>query len=192
MLCFVAIAWAAEPAPAEEVPFGWLKVDARVPTELYVDGHLVAELVYPAELRLSVPAGQRALRAWVHGSARNLSVDVPVEGEANVLVGRTGVTAGSPTAAAPQVTGPAEVQVRVVGDDAVQVRIGHERWQVGPGEVVRLTLAQGAHDLSVRNLAGTVIWATGLLDVGGPMVLHIAEGRAIEVSGPGGFHPSGG
>jgi hypothetical protein len=192
----LARALAEEPAAKAAdlgVDFGWLCVDARVPTEVAVDGHRVAELIYPAELRVGVPSGSRTVRTWVHGEARDLRIDVPVNGEAHVLVGRSGVSAGAPpTVAPPEPVGPSDVQIRVVGDAAVQIRVDRQRWQVGAGDMARVTLAAGAHEMSVRSPDGTVVWATGQLEVGGPLVLHVAEGRAIEVSGPGRFEPAGG
>ncbi len=193
MWCLYASAFAADPV-VEAPAFGHLRVDARVPVELLVDGHRLAELVLPAELRVEVPAGSRVLRAYINGTPQDMTIDVPSEGEMVVIIGRTGLTAGVAGVAAPSApVGPVLVEIRVVGSEPIQVRVDRQKLQVGVGDTASVTLTPGAHEVSIRNSAGTVIWATGTLDVEGtaPMILQIAEGRAPEISGPGGFHPGG-
>ncbi len=173
------------------LPMGTLVVDAKVPTEFTVDGHRVAELTWPGEVRVQVTSGERKIRAWVGGYVRDLTVTIPPDGVAVVVVGRTGLSAGdvAPIGDA----GPVAVDIRVVGSEPVTLRLDDQKMTVDAGETRTVTLTPGRHSLSVRNASGTVVWATGEIQVDGtsPIVLQLTEGRAPEVSGTGAFYASG-
>lgn len=184
--------WTAALAVAQvTLPMGTLVIDAKVPTEFTVDGHKVAELLWAGEFRVQVTSGERKVRAWVAGNVRDLTVDIPPEGVAVVVVGRTGLSAGD--AAPVGDVGPVAVEIRVVGSEPVTIRLDDQKMTVDAGESRKLTLAAGRHSLSVRNASGTVVWATGEIQVDGtsPIVLQLTEGRAPEVSGTGAFYASG-
>jgi hypothetical protein len=79
-----------------------------------------------------------------------------------------------------------------VGRGAAQLRIDAKPHAVEPGRDLTLDLPPGAHPMSVRSSDGTVVWATGSLEVapGEPLVVQIGEGRMPEVSGAGAFNPA--
>lgn len=172
---------------------GNLVVDAKVPVEIWVSGQLVGELVQPSELHLEVDAGTTELNLVVAGKPQAYTVDVPTEGSAVVVVGRTGVTTGE--RAAPETEGePAgshPVEFRSAAREDIVLVVGEDRIPLAPREVVKLDLAPGSHPMSLRNKSGTIVWAHGTLDVGGDgLVVQVADGRMPETSGPGGsFHP---
>jgi len=176
------------------VAFGaTLRVDAKLPTEVVLDGRKVAEVWEPARLSLEVPAGAHVLRVYRAGNPTDLQLTFAPEQTIDVVVGRTGVTATPGAVVDPaadeEPAGDVTVELRAL--QATQVRIGRERLVLGDGEDRTLDLPVGTHPISVRNPAGTVIWAKGQLVVqaGSRIVMQIASGRMPEVSGSGRFDP---
>jgi hypothetical protein len=187
------------PPPATPMPEGsalagsvGLFVDAKVPVEVRLEGVKLGELYYPGEVQWDVSAGRHTLRVYTNGTPTDVPLDFVVGREVHVLVGRNGVSTTEQAATA-VASGPATVEFRLVGSGAAQIRLDSKPTPLGPGEKVSLTVPSGNHPLSVRSADGTVIWATGNLEVdGGPLVVLITEGRMPEVSGAGSFHAGGG
>lgn len=204
-LLLVAAALAAPPStinpdaplslPVEEpasVATGELVFDARMPSELRVDGRTVAVLYATGTFAMQAPLGPHTVMVITNGTARSIEVDVPRTGSAVVMVGRTGLTTGrrGPTLAEDGSVVP--LDLRVTGDRDVLVQIGEQRWHVNARGSKSVELAVGSYPMSVRSGNGTVVWATGTLDLtaAGPVVLQLTEGRMPEVSGVGtAFHP---
>ena len=169
-----------------------LFVDAKVPVEVRLEGVKLGELYFPGQVRWDVSPGPHALRLYTNGNPTELPLDFVVGREVHVLVGRTGVSTSEQLVAAPA-GGPSTIEFRLVGQGSAQIRLDSKPTALGPGEKVSLTVPSGNHPLSVRSGDGTVIWASGNLEVGGgPVVVLIAEGRMPEVSGQGSFHAGGG
>lgn len=173
----------AEQAPAT----GELLVDAKVPAELQIDGLVVGQLFVASRLNLTLPAGERRLAVTREGNAEELVVNVPADGSAIVIIGKTGTSVGKPSDLPdpPTVTGPVKLEVRVEGDAIMQLRLGRSRFEVVPGQLLSLEMARGPHAISVRSSDGTIVWANGTLELrGGEMaVLQLAEGRMPELTG---------
>ena len=173
---------------------GTLVIDARVPTEVLVDGHKVMQLFTSATTELRVRPGNRRLTIYLNGTPQEHSIDIQPTGSSLVIIGRTGVTTGQRNA--PSTSDASEIAVvhfRAAGDVASQVRINGKIVKVQPQEVSPMELPSGRHDISFRSLDGTAIWATGVLSLdGGEVVVQIAEGRLPEVVGDGRFTARGG
>jgi hypothetical protein len=174
---------------------GQLVVDAAVPAEVVINGQKAAELFFPGVLRLEVAPGQVPVTIFVDGKPQTVTIDVPNEGSAVLLVGKSGVTTGTPPddVAAGAVVA---VEFRVAGTEPLQLMVDDGRKSLSPGAVYKLSLASGDHKLSVRASDGTVIWARGTLALSGmgtaPVVVQIAEGRMPETTDGGAFRPDGG
>lgn len=181
--------------PADEAPTvatGELVFDARLPSELRVDGRTVAVLYATGTFAMQAPLGPHQVVVITNGTARTIDVEVPRTGSVVVMVGRTGLTAGKrgPTLAEDGSVVP--LDLRVTGDRDVLVQIGEQRWHVNARGSKAVEVPVGSHAMSVRSGNGTVVWATGTLDLtaAGPVVLQLTEGRMPEVSGVGtAFHP---
>lgn len=174
----------ADPAAAASTDAGGLTIDAKVPAEIRLDGHIVGQFFVPGRLEVPVEPGEHKLAVVRDGKPEELAVRVPDEG-AVVVVGKTGTTLG-PALAADRADphAPVEVEVRVSGNTPVQLRLGDQRFDLSPGRVIKVELPVGTHGFSFRNRSGTLIWAKGELELaGGPVVMQIAEGRMPELSG---------
>lgn len=169
-----------------------LVVDAKVPVEILVEGMKLGQLFFPGEVRYRIVAGHHLVRLYTNGQPTDLAIDLVAGQRARVLVGRTGITVSNEAVAAPP-PGPARVELRFVGAGQAQVRLGSTPHALQPGHDLTLELPSGAYPLSVRSGDGTVIWASGQLDVsaGDAVVVQVGEGRMPEVSGPGAFHAGG-
>ena len=194
LTCLALIAHAADPAPPEPSPDpGTLHIDAKLPAEVLVDGAKIAQLWHPGALTVAVSAGPHTLRIYTHGDPEDFPVQIEPDAQTRVVVGRTGITLDSLAAAPADPATPVAVELRSVGGSA-QVRLADRRIELDNGERVSVQLAPGDHRMSVRSRDGTVIWATGVLEVGvgEGLVVQVAEGRLPELSGAGRFHASGG
>lgn len=174
----------ADPAAAASPAPGGLIIDAKVPAEIRIDGHVVGQFFLPGRLEVPVEPGEHTLAVVREGKPEELPVRVPAEG-AVVVVGKTGTTLGAARVPdRPDPRAPVELEVRVSGNAPVQLRLGDQRFDLSPGRVVKLELPVGTHPFSFRNRAGTLIWAKGSLELeGGPVVMQVAEGRMPELSG---------
>ena len=172
---------------------GGLVVDAKIPVEIYVDRRPVAQTHRAARLELELPAGATTVTVVTAGTPELVDVDIPEEGHALLLVGKSGTTVGEHLLATPAEEATASaVEFRVAGTAEVLLQIDDTRHRLAPGETTFIELSQGSHPLTVRNGEGTVIWARGTLRVDGgtPAVVQVAEGRMPEVAGGGGsFSP---
>jgi len=173
---------------------GHLVVDAKVPAEIWIGGELAGQVAIPGALSFEEPAGKVEVTVVIAARPDKIEVDIPDQGEARVIVGRTGITTGEPQAhAAPPKDAPASysVEFRSAGSEDMELTLGDQRIPLAPKQVEKIDLAPGSYPLSIRNETGTVIWAHGTLDVGGEgLVVQVADGRMPEISGPGGtFHP---
>ena len=186
-ILLAAITLAAEPPPAD----GTLDIDARLPAEVLVDGRPVAELYQASRMQLVMPAGQHTLKVYTNGNPEEIEVIVPPDDTLMVLVGRTGLSIDARVASAARKVGTAPVAVQVRMRDTIGARlyVGQDRYKIGPSAQLDLQLPVGPHTLSVRSDDGTVVWASGTLDVRGPdaVVVQVSEGRMPEVSGKGSF-----
>ena len=178
---------------------GILFVDAKVPTELLVDGVKLAQLWFPGEVSFRINEGPHQLRVYTYGNPSDFPITISEGVQTRVLVGRTGITlpvdaAGeAPTAATTADDGDTvKVEFRSVGGGTM-VRLGKERMRLANGERSQVGLAPGSYSMSVRSFDGTVVWAKGTLEVpqGGPLIVQLAEGRLPELSGGGRFHAGG-
>jgi len=173
---------------------GTLVVEARVPTEVLVDGHKMVQLFTSGRVELPVAPGDRLLRIYVNGNPEEHPVEILPTGATVVVVGRTGITTGqhgpSPSTDADRL---AHVQIRTLQDVSSQIRLDGQRIQVQPDEVHPLSLPAGKHEINIRSYDGTAIWATGVLTLdGGEVIIQIGEGRLPEVTGDGRFTARGG
>lgn len=195
MMFWTWIGWAsaADPNP-EAAP---LTVDAKVPVEILLEGVKLGQLFFPAEITYQVAPGPHVVRIYTNGNPTDVPVDLKVGVGARIIAGRTGISVAAPTdaPAAAVPVGPVPVEFRYVGNGGAQLRIDNTRpHSVQPGQDVKLDLQAGVHPMSIRSTDGTVIWASGSLEIlaGQPIVVQIGEGRMPEVSGSGAFHAGGG
>jgi hypothetical protein len=192
MLTFLLAAtlFAEEPlTESAEDAIGELVIDARLATEILVDGETIGQLFRPSVLTFEVSAGKHELRIYTNGSPDDISIVVPAAGTTRVLVGRSGLSVDKQVSEDPEAGLPVPVQLRVAGSQGVRLSLDNKRYQVEPGEQIDIELMSGRHQLSVRNDEGTVIWAKGTLTIEGPdaVLVQFSEGRMPEVSGRGRF-----
>ena len=204
LLLGAALAAEPETEPPSAVPpanaasaarAGALLVDAHVPVEILVRKQRVAQLYWPGQLALDASTGPLPMDLVVSGTAHHLDLDIPPVGQLWVIVGRTGITT-SAHGEDPEEVAPAQVPVefRVTADAPAQVRMDDQRYVVAAEGTLSLPVAPGNHTLSVRSGDGTVIWASGTLQVtGGKLVIvRVSEGRMPEVAGRALFVAGGG
>lgn len=169
---------------------GELVVDAQVPVEIRQNLQTLATLYFPGELHMSADPGKTVLIFVVNGTEAPVELDIPTEGSAVVVVGRTGITTGQrPADDAP----PPTFELRASGDTAVTVVLDGARIAMRPGESRIVPNRTAVHEIGLRDATGTVVWAHGTLVVSGvgPHVVQVSEGRMPVVSGAGGrFDPS--
>lgn len=177
----------ADPGPQPEGAH--LVIDAKVPVEILVGGVKLGELYYPGEARFRLVPGHHALRLYTNGQPTDVSLDLTAGERARVLVGRTGITVDDPGSAPAASKEPVAVAFRFVGSGSTRVVLDGKKLVVEAGQGLLLDLPPGSHPMSVRSSDGTVIWASGALDLegGDSVVVQVAEGRMPEVSGPGAF-----
>jgi hypothetical protein len=179
--------------PETEHTSGFLVVETFMPVEVIMDHVKLTQMWVPGTVKFEILTGMRALSLYVAGQPTNLPIEIQTDREVRVLVGRTGISVTTPEAT-PVDASTVEVELRVVGGGAVQVRLDGEKHRLSGGDKLALTLPSGPHAMSVRSADGTAIWAAGTLTLtgGAPVVVQIAEGRLPETSGPGKFEPSSG
>ncbi|MEN0064928.1 MAG: hypothetical protein AAGA48_22475 [Myxococcota bacterium] len=167
-----------------------LTVDAKLATEVLVDGRKIVEAWEPARIEVEVPAGPHVVRIYRAGQPTDLELVFEPNATIDLVVGRTGITADS-SAAKAKAEEAQTVPIELRAIEATQIRIGKQRYVLGDGEDKTLSLKTGSYPISVRNPAGTVIWARGNLVVrpGARVVVQLASGRMPEVSGAGRFDP---
>jgi hypothetical protein len=173
---------------------GPLVIEAKVPCEVIVDNVKLTQLWVPGTASFDVVVGKHLVKLYVSGVPADVPVEVTSAKEVRVLVGRTGVSVSENLLPAAGEIATVDVEMRVVGGGAVQIRVDGNKHPVSGGDRLKLTLPPGPHAMSVRSSDGTVIWAAGTLNLvgGAPVVLQIAEGRVPEVSGPAKYEPAGG
>lgn len=166
---------------------GQMEFDTRLPAEIQLDGRTVAKLYGPGVFSMRAEVGEHDVLVLTNGTPRPLKVDVSRTATAVVLVGRNGLTATARLEPLPEEEGITPVEVRVVGTEEVLVQIGKERFRLKPGAFRSLTVPVGRHAMRVKSSSGTVLWASGFLELTRtePVVLQITEGRMPEVSGSG-------
>jgi len=204
MVLATAFATPSANLPAESVPevvatpetqhtTGTLVVETHMPIEVVMDHVKLTQMWVPGTVKFEILTGQRALSIYVAGQPANMPVEIQADKELHVLVGRTGISVSTLESEAVDATS-VEVQLRVVGGGAVEVRLDGDRHRLSGGDKLALTLPAGPHAMTVRSADGTAIWAAGTLTLtgGAPVVVQIAEGRLPETSGPGRFEPSSG
>ncbi|MBN2799338.1 MAG: hypothetical protein JXX28_09350 [Deltaproteobacteria bacterium] len=165
---------------------GELRVTARVPAELRIDGLPVLQAFQPLDATVEVPPGPHRAEVLTHGAPQPLDFSV-VEGVPTLLViGRIGLSAEVlydrvAPAAVPQV----QVSIRHQGDEGVMVLLDGERLAVSGGRQLSLVRPAGTHNLEIRSADGTLIWARGELMLEGAeaVVLQVSAGKVPEVAG---------
>lgn len=170
---------------------GTIVVDAEVPVEVALDSRPVAQVFTASSVHLPAEAGSHKVTVMVNGRPTHLKVDVPEDGYAHVVVGRTGITTRS--SEAPTANENASVDLRVVGDEALRLTLDGTRHVLSPGDNQVLELTRGDHTLELRSGDGLAIYANGDLHVKGtgPVVVQLSAGRAPEVVGAtGSWRPS--
>jgi len=162
---------------------GLLVVQAEVPVEVAVDSRPVAQVFSRSTLHIPARVGERQVVIYVGGTPHKMRVDVPAQGAAHVVVGRTGITTRIDAPA--DVADVARVELRVVGDEGLRLTLGQQRYRLSPGEQQALELDRGVHDLEIRSGDGLAVYATGDLLVRGTgtVVVQLSAGRAPEVIG---------
>jgi hypothetical protein len=177
---------------------GDLVVEARVPVELYVDGHPVAKLFQPGVLRTPLPSGEVEVGLFVDGRLEKRRV-VLAEADAVIVAGRTGLSWPEDSLAVPAGGGAAPeavggtVSLRSVADEDIVVQLSRERHHLPVGGELSVEVPAGTHRMSVRSGDGTVIWANGTLSVfAAGAIVQVSDGRMPEVLGGGVFTPDGG
>lgn len=191
----LAVAFANEPVPTDSVEtptttsaMGSVLFDSRLPAEISIDRHMVAQTYIGAKVRVNASVGEHTVKIVTNGQPKLLDIEITQAGTVLVLIGRTGVTTGFQLEAPPGEEGSlTKAQLRVAGQRDVMLQIGDQRFRLNPGSTEDVELAVGRHKVSVRSGDGTVIWATGTLEVktNEPVVVQLAEGRMPEVSGSG-------
>ncbi len=185
-------------AEAPEVPTeesGRLVVEARIPFELAVDGRKLAQLFTSGRVVFDIKPGKRDIRIYTNGSPEDMVIEFMPNAETVMIVGRTGITTGQPRHETSDldIDTVTQVNFRAAGTLGSQIRIDGERFTVHPDAETPMEIASGTHEISVRSVDGTAIWASGVLTLtGGDVVVQIAEGRLPEVTGGGHFTARGG
>ncbi|TNE92110.1 MAG: hypothetical protein EP330_02860 [Deltaproteobacteria bacterium] len=169
-----------------------LVIQATVPAEIHLDGQIVAELFTEGELRLPVAIGDHALRVFRNGDPQDMRISVKKGLDTTITVGRTGITTGEALEPLAPVDGVVSVEFRVDDVEGALLVLGDERHRIAPGTVFTTDVKAGSTPMSVRNTKGTVVWATGDLNLtSGPVVVQIRPGRMPEVPSLGGsFSPT--
>ena len=187
MILILLSLFAFAETPADE---GTLVLDARVPSEILIDGHVIAEVMVPGILSVELTAGEHDLRVYNNGNPIDFPIVVSNQTPTRVLIGRTGIsTDGRKVSRTDEADLNIALQIRVTGYQSVQLRLDQERYEIAPGDILPLTVPAGNHRVSIRSGDGTAIWASGTLNLIGPdeVVLQLTEGRLPEVSGQGKF-----
>lgn len=163
---------------------GDLVVEAAVPVEVVIDGRPVAQVFATSTIRVPTVVGTRTVTLLVNGSPTKLLVDVPEEGEAVVVVGRTGITTRVESSDEDKADN-AKVELRVVGNEGLRITLGRERYRMAAGTNRAMELTRGDHELEIRSGDGLAVYAVGDLMVHGtgPVIVHLSAGRAPEVIG---------
>ncbi|MCA9567553.1 MAG: hypothetical protein KC656_06910 [Myxococcales bacterium] len=166
---------------------GVVEFDSRLPAEIQLDGHTLAQLYQQGTLRTRAPTGTHEVVVLTNGRARSLTLDVSRTATAVVFIGRNGLTASTRLEPLPEEAGEAPVELRVLGHEEVLVTLGDRRFRMLPGSTKALSVPLGRHEMSVKSASGTVLWAKGHLELTRttPAVIQITEGRMPEVSGAG-------
>lgn len=167
---------------------GELVIDAKIATQVAVDGVLVADLLQAGVLRTPIADGLHEVKVVSGGHTSTVSVTAKADVPVVVVAGRSGVTLGAPSATTSvAATGPAAVEVRAVGAERVLLQVAGQRVLVTPGTSKAVQLAAGEHPVVVRSSDGTMVYARGVLSVGAGdgLVLQIGEGAMPETAGSG-------
>ncbi|MCB9673591.1 MAG: hypothetical protein H6737_00660 [Alphaproteobacteria bacterium] len=175
------------------VRLGRIVFDSRLPAEIQVDNNTVAQLFAPGRLIINATVGPHELQVLTNGTPRTGRVEVPHTGAATVVIGRTGLTTGR-TEDEDDADGAAKVEFRVAGDQDVLVQLADDRYRIDAHGQKGVVVPVGSYRMSVRSGNGTVVWASGRLELhqATDVVIQLAEGRMPEVSGGGSsFHPGG-
>jgi len=170
---------------------GSIVFDSRLPAEIRVDNQTVAQLFVAGRFTVNAPVGSHLVMVLTNGQPRTTNVDVPATGSATVMVGRTGLTTGRAVGEW-DADGAAQVEFRVAGSQSVLVQLDGDRYRIDGHGYKGVTIPVGNHRMSIRSGNGTVVWASGRLELNksADVVIQLAEGRMPEVSGAGSaFHP---
>src|SRR5688572_913879 len=132
LLMVVSTAFATPTAnlPAEAVPevvagpetehtTGFLVVETHMPIEIVMDHVKLTQMWVPGTVKFEILTGQRALSIYVGGQPANIPVEIQLDKEVHVLVGRTGISVSAVEPSAVDAT-TVELELRVVGGGAVQ------------------------------------------------------------------------
>lgn len=170
---------------------GDLVIQVTVPAEVHMDGKIIAELFEESELRVPADIGAHRLVVYRNGDPQPLDVTIKKGLDTTLTVGRTGITTGQALERLAPVDGTVSVEFRVDDVEGALLVLGDERHRLAPGTVFHAELKGGETPMSVRSADGTVVWATGSLDLRhGPVIVQINPGRLPEVPSMGGsFQP---
>lgn len=163
---------------------GGFMVDAKVPVEVRIAEQSYLKLYYPGQARMEYPAGPVDITLMVNGHPSIINVEIPTEGYTQLVVGRNG-TSISEQRVTTEAKASSPVTFRAVGLESMQIRLNNAKHTVAPEKEMQHTLATGTHKLEIRNEAGTLVWAKGILNVSGkePVIIQLSEGRLPEVIG---------
>ncbi|MFT7520395.1 MAG: hypothetical protein ACI9MC_002540 [Kiritimatiellia bacterium] len=166
-------------------------IEAEVPVEVAIDGHPMAQVFYAATMRFTATEGEHTVTLIERGNPSKLVVQVPKEGAVRVVVARTGVSTA--TVNSDPTADIATVDLRLMGNEGVRVTLDGHRYTLASGDQKQLELSRGWHKMDVRSYSGTVIYASGNLEVAGTgdVIVHLSAGRGPEVTGTTGRWRSG-
>ena len=168
---------------------GELFIDARIPAAVYLDGQAFVELSQPGKAEFVVSEGDHKLVVMTNGNPTERMITIGKE-PALLLVGRSGISIGEaekPPQKKEETGLSNEVELRSTSKLPLMIYLGNDRHILAAGATKLLELLAGEHDLSIRNDAGTAIFASGTLITDGEnrVIIQISEGRVPEVAGEG-------
>lgn len=170
---------------------GQVMIDARLPSEIRIDGKVMGQLFVKGRLTVDIPVGQHEVVVITNGLTRAITVDIGLIGRTVVLVGRTGLTS---THQVPDDVdeGEATVELRVAGSQPMLVAVDDQRWRLDPRSTKTVKIPVGEHKMSVHSGDGYTLFARGRIELtrSDIAIVQLSEGRMPEVSGVGAsFHP---
>ena len=169
-----------------------LVVQSTVAAEVLLGDLRIAQTYGPGQVRVpDLPAGEQTFVVSRAGYPVSFTLVLPETGEAWLRIGEQGISSDvAPLGIAPSeepVGPPPRVELRAVSGRGFTVILdGEPQGELGKEEpVVFEDLSPGRHELQLRSLDRTIIWARGTLDLhpGDRIVLHVREGRTLEVFG---------
>lgn len=168
---------------------GELLIDARIPTAIYIDGQPFVQLSQPGKVEFDVADGEHKIVIMTNGYPNERTITIGKE-PAHLLVGRSGISFGKAEVVVPTQSNTglsSTIELRSTSRLPLMIYIGEEKHILAAKATKELEIAAGEHTISVRNDAGTAIFASGVIVTDGEhqVIVQLSEGRVPEVSGEG-------